>query len=346
MNAVVYRADVNEAQADGALAALLGPATQRDPFSRLTWFTLLAQECLAPAHCFLAAAHDGAHTAALPLMQQKPGEVQGLSNWYSFSLRPVVSARDQAPGLLAAIARDLARTCGRVTLSPVPDEDVQLLRTAFRRAGWIAFAEPCDVNHVLRVDGRSFAEYWATRPGRLRETVRRKGRKGAVSLRITSAFSEADWAAYEAVYRLSWKPEEGSPAFLRRLAEAEAALGHLRLGIAEVDGRPVAAQFWTVEGGTAFIHKLAHDDSARAHSPGTLLSHALFEHAIDRDGVAEVDFGTGDDPYKRDWMDTVRTRWRLTFHRPGAVRQWPAMARALARRALHGSPLVSGHGAG
>ena len=46
-----------------------------------------------------------------------------------------------------------------------------------------------------------------------------------VDLRIATAFSEADWAAYESIYRLSWKPKEGSPAFLRRFAEAEGAAG-------------------------------------------------------------------------------------------------------------------------
>jgi CelD/BcsL family acetyltransferase involved in cellulose biosynthesis len=68
----------------------------------------------------------------------------------------------------------------------------------------------------------------------------------------------------------------------------------------------VAAQFWTVDGGTAWIHKLAHLDSAKPLSAGTTLSAALFAHVIDRDRVTWVDFGTGDDPYKRDWMEQVR----------------------------------------
>ena len=37
----------------------------------------------------------------------------------------------------------------------------------------------------------------------LRETVRRKSRKGEVTLRIADTFSCADWDAYEAIYRLS-----------------------------------------------------------------------------------------------------------------------------------------------
>jgi CelD/BcsL family acetyltransferase involved in cellulose biosynthesis len=115
---------------------------------------------------------------------------------------------------------------------------------------------------------------------------------------------------------------------------AEGAAGRLRLGVARIAGKPVAAQFWTVEAGTAFIHKLAHDEDASKHSPGTLLSAALFEHVIDRDRVDEIDFGTGDDPYKRDWMEAVRNRHAVELYRLAAPRVWPALARAAAKQML------------
>jgi CelD/BcsL family acetyltransferase involved in cellulose biosynthesis len=118
------------------------------------------------------------------------------------------------------------------------------------------------------------------------------------------------------------------------LAEAEGAAGRRRLAVAASEGKPVAAQLWTVENGVAWIHKLAHDEGAKRHSPGTLLSHALFCHVIDVDGVHEVDFGTGNDGYKRDWMEQVRTRWRLDAWRMAAPRQWPSLGKALARRVL------------
>src|SRR3546814_7983792 len=75
------------------------------------------------------------------------------------------------------------------------------------------------------------------------------------------------------------------------------------MGLARIEGAPVAAQYWTVEDGTAFIHKLAHVEDSLKASPGTLLSAALFRHVIAVDRVARVDFGTGNDAYKRDWMN-------------------------------------------
>lgn len=326
----VYHAELAEAQADPALARLLARSDTSVPFDRIEWLQLMAQECLPARDCFLAVAREGDAVAVLPLAPAARG-LGPLGNWYSFFVRPQVNA--DAPHLLRALAASLARH-GAIELSPMPEDAARALAQAFRDTGWLGRVEPCDTNHHLALNGRSFAEYWSTRPGALRETVRRKGRKGVVALRIATRFDPADWAAYEAIYARSWKPGEGSPAFLRRFAEMEGAAGALRIGLAEIDGQAVAAQFWTVEGGTAWIHKLAHDERAGAHSPGTLLSAALFEHVIDRDRVHTVDFGTGNDPYKRDWMESVRARFRLRFYRPGAIRHWPALARMTVRSIL------------
>ncbi|GEN98887.1 hypothetical protein NSE01_07200 [Novosphingobium sediminis] len=332
MGITVYHADLQEAQADPALAALLGRSPASAPFDRLDWLTLLAEHCLPGAPCKIAVAREGDALAALPF-REGPEGAGPLGTWYSFFVRPLTNAPQRAPDLFAAIARSLAPT-GAARLSPMPEAEALALAAAFRAAGWIGIAEPCDTNHILSLEGRSFEQYWAARPGALRETVRRKTARGKVTLRIESTFSDADWAAYEAIYAKSWKPEEGNPAFLRAFAMAESAAGALRMGIAEIDGEAVAAQFWTVEGGTAWIHKLAHDEAHRAHSPGTLLTAALFRHVIDEDHVHTVDFGTGNDAYKRDWMEEQRPRYALQFYRPAAVGHWPALARLAARRLL------------
>jgi hypothetical protein len=338
----VYHADLAEAQADPVLAALLGRSPTSAPFDRLDWLTLLAEMCLPGTKCLIAVARDGDAVAALPLCRTKEG-VAPLGTWYSFFVRPICNDPDRAPALLAALARSLA-AAGAARFAPMPEREAEALAAAFRASGWIGTLERCDTNHVLELNGRNFDAYWAARPGALRETVRRKGSKGIVTLRIETTFSDADWDAYEAIYARSWKPEEGNPAFLRAFAKAESAAGALRMGMAEIDGQPVAAQFWTVEGGTAWIHKLAHDEASRGASPGTLLSAALFRHVIDVDHVQTVDFGTGDNPYKRDWMEAARPRYALAFYRPAAISQWPQLAKLAARRVLQprkAAPLVS-----
>src|SRR3546814_14303993 len=88
------------------------------------------------------------------------------------------------------------------------------------------------------------------------------------------------------------------------------------MGLARIEGAPVAAQYWTVEDGTAFIHKLAHVADSLTASPGTLLSAALFRHVIAVDRVARVDFGTGNDAYKRDWMNRHEPLWPIEAFNP------------------------------
>src|SRR5690606_34695968 len=243
----------------------------------------------------------------------------------------LVTAGAAHPQLLDRLARDLKRRASRIELSKLPDEDgtASRLESSMRRAGWLVLRETCDSNHVLPVEGRSYAEYLAARPGPLRTTLKRKARK--VSVEILTNFHNDAWTSYQAVYAQSWKPEEGDPELLRRFAEAEGSAGRLRLGLARHDGEVVAAQIWTVEDGTAYIHKLAHLERAKPLSAGTTLTAALFEHVIDRDEVSLVDFGTGNDPYKRDWMEQVRPRFRLTCWRRSDPRNWPAIGKAALR---------------
>lgn len=280
---------------------------------------------------FIAVAEERGNVAALPLMRHGKLLVP-LANWYSFTWKPLLTPGANAPALLTALARDLAAREKRMVLSGLPDEDgsASLLADAFRGAGWAVFREPSDANHILQVEGRSYDDYLAARPGPLRTTLKRKAKKS--SIEIHTNFTLSAWQDYEAVYDASWKPAEGKPAMLRRFAEQEGAAGRLRLGIARHEGRAIAAQFWTVENGTAYIHKLAHTGEAVPLSAGTVLTAALFEQAIDSDKVSLVDFGTGDTPYKNTWMDTMRPRFRLDCHRPGNPASWPYFARAGLRK--------------
>lgn len=325
---VDYHDDLKEVQSDAALARLLSPEMQSAPFDRLDWWRLLAEHCgLQPR---LAVARNGVGSAVLPLTGTGEHLTQ-LSNWYTFRYRPIVSPG--AEDLLTALARDLPKHASRLTLTGLPAEDAERLEAAFRAAGWIAWREQSDVNHVLALAGRDYAAYIAGRPGKLRTTLKRKS--GKVHTRVLSRFDAQVWSDYEDIYAESWKPEEGSPAFLRAFAQAEGAAGRLRLAVAHAaddpQGPALAAQMWTVEGGTAFIHKLAHRESAKPLSPGSVLSAALFRRVIDVDKVELVDFGTGDDPYKRDWMEQVRPRYRLDLLRPRAPANWPVIARRMVR---------------
>ena len=120
-------------------------------------------------------------------------------------------------------------------------------------------------------------------------------------------------AGFEEVYAKSWKDPEPSPEFNAALARECAAEGSLRLGVLSLGGAVLAAQLWVVSRGIATVLKLAHDEAAKARSPGTVLTALMIRRLMVQDRVTALDFGRGDDDYKQLWTDTRRQRigWLL-----------------------------------
>ncbi|OHD10011.1 GNAT family N-acetyltransferase [Sphingopyxis sp. RIFCSPHIGHO2_12_FULL_65_19] len=313
------------------------PATARaagfaSPFDRAAWFDLLTAHGFAGGGRIDAWGNAGSMRAWLPLRADGVGHLAGLTNWYSFSIRPLFDGDGDRAAALRALFGRLRPRAARLTLYPVVDPDEAA--AALRAAGWWVTVIAAGDRHWLDLGAMDYDGWWASRPGALRSTVQRKAKKNIVDIQLLTAFDDGSWAAYEQVYAASWKPEEGHPALLRAFAEAEGAGGRLRMGIARIGGIPVAAQFWTVEDGTAFIHKLAHVEDSLKASPGTLLSAALFRHVIEVDRVKRVDFGTGNDAYKRDWMNRHDPLWRIEAFNPARPAAWGPALKAFARSLL------------
>lgn len=306
----------------------LDRANQPCLHDRLSWFRLLERHC--PPNGKLQVVHAEQDRRRAWLFLAVDGrEADAYAAWYSLRYG-LIGEADLAPGI-AGFLRD--RRLSKVELAPI--EDPEALLAAFRSAGWFVSLEPAFGNWIARTEN-GFDEYWSRRPGQLRSTAKRKARAADLDIVIHDRFDPAAWADYEAVYRSSWKPEEGSFPFLRALAEQEGAAGTLRLGLAYHQGRPVAAQLWLVEGGIATIHKLAYAENAKAMSPGTVLGEAMFRRAIDQDGVRLIDYGTGDDAYKRDWMDERRQLWRIIAHHPRTLRGFAGAVRQRVRALVRG----------
>ncbi|WP_293881137.1 GNAT family N-acetyltransferase [Sphingomonas sp.] len=296
----------NLADAKGS-AAGLERDEQTSLFDRFDWFARTMEHCPPAPYPLIARARAEGSDAWLFLVETGNGKAQALASWYSLKFGPIFTGTPEEKtmgAMLTAIARRIGKRLSSIHLAPMTRENVDLLTRAFGRAHWSATVTETSCNWTVDVSGKSFAEYWAARPGELRSTVKRKGTKAGLDITIFDRFDSDAWGDYQTVYADSWKPEEGSHQFLRAMAEDEGAAGNLRLGIGQIDGTPVVAQLWTTENGVAIIHKLAHRDSAAEFSPGSLMSAAMFERAIDVDHVRLIDFGTGDDRYKADWMDT------------------------------------------
>jgi hypothetical protein len=275
-------------------------------FDRYEWFARTHAECpLAGAPLIARASAEGVESW-LFLDRDNRGRARGLSSWYTLSFRPVFRGnpnKEIRTELLSNIAKQLRQHVARIELTPMSADDCEMTADSFRNAGWTAIAKETGCNWTVNVAGKSFAQYWAERPGNLRKTVKSKGAKANLVVEIHTEFDAQTWRDYESIYAESWKPEEGSPEFLRDMAVTEGRSGTLRLGIGSIDGQAVAAQLWTCENGRAIAHKVAHLPSAQRFSAGTLLSAAMFEYVMDQDKVDCIDFGTGDSGYKSNWMD-------------------------------------------
>jgi hypothetical protein len=298
--------DAVEREAGDALSR----ASQPSLFDRIDWLRLVAEH--TPPEGRLLAVQAQNNVAAAWLFLAKEGSsATAFSNYYCLRYGPVLKGEpDKVVDELAAALRKAG--VARLSLSPLRADDP--LAPALRRRGWITSFTPSGVNWRVRTTGMSFEEYWASRPSQLRNTVKRRARAARLEIRIHDSFDEQAWTDYESVYRASWKPAEGSPELMRTLARQEGEAGTLRLGLAYREGQPVAAQFWLVENGQATIHKLAYREDARQYSPGTILSVEMFRRAIDVDRAELIDFGTGGDGYKADWMSESVPLYTLTAY--------------------------------
>lgn len=309
-------------------AALFDAALARHGlFFSLGWFEHLADAGLNGDAALLLYCvrrrQDGEPTLVLPLRQAVDGRgarrLEGLANWYSSLYGPIAQPGTDHGAALAALAAAITAERPRwdiLDLHPLDPDDPAFaaMLNALRSAGMATQRYFCFQNWYLQVAGRCYDDYAASLPSRLKNTLKRKGRQLEKSQRARfeivtgGAGLESAIAHYQAVYAASWKSAEPAPDFMPGLMRLCAARGWLRLGLASVDGEPAAAQLWIVCAGVASIYKLAYDERCASLSIGSLLTERLMRHVIDVDRVAEVDYLTGDDAYKRDWMSHSRER--------------------------------------
>ncbi len=250
-------------------------------------------------------------------------KLSGYANYYTSLFGPLRSETDaHATEHWSLIANAIARETPHwhmVDLHPLDRDSTSFQQAvdALRNAGMLVQPYFCFGNWYLSVNGRSFADYFKTLSGPLKNTIKRKSaqiKKTAtlkISILSTMADVEEGTRAFTSVYQSSWKNPEPYDKFIPGLIRSCAENGSLRLGVAYLDGLPVASQLWIVSAGIASIYKLAYDERVGRLSIGSILTAALMEHVIDVDRVREVDYLTGDEPYKKDWMSHRRERWGI-----------------------------------
>lgn len=308
----------------GAFEAACGEASW-------AWFSIVAQTTLAPDEtAVIAWCGDDSTIAAMPLASRVDGRLRALTAPYTTRYAPLMANPK------AALALGHALGCavrGSLTIDAWEDTPV----TAAFVAGLATGGLGCHRHHHFINRRARFTEaeaYLTQLPGALREIVRRREKRLERASRLdyamlsTAAECSAAIVDYLGIYGASWKQPEPHPEFIPTLIRAGAAAGWLRLALLRIDGAPVAAQIWLVDGARATLFKLAHVETAREHAPGTLLTHWAIRRLARTAGTTEIDFGRGDDAYKAQWAPLAVERYGLT---------------AAAPRSLHGAAIWLRH---
>jgi hypothetical protein len=326
-----------------AQQALFTRAAERSFFALPLWYHVLARhgtdKALAPR--LYLDNRDSPAVALVCAREDSARRLTSLTTYYSTEHGPIYGSGEPR---LAAALEDIAAGLIReqpgwhalqlAGLDPA-DQAYETLIAAFRKAGGAVFPYFDSGTWYEDTGGLDFVRYLAERPATLRNTYRRRGAKldAEAKARITyhesaSAIDEAI-ADYDAIYRASWKESEPFPDFTPALIRAAAELGALRLGVMKIDGVPAAVQLWLHWRGRTTIYKLAHDRRFDDYSVGTVLTMRMMERVLERDRPIEINFGRGDDEYKKLWLTKRRERWGLFIANP---RNLPGFMLALRER--------------
>ncbi len=283
------------------------------------WFELVARHA-GPERALILSVTDDASAGLVCLRSADGHDLGSCTNLYTCAFDAL--ARGTGGGEMRAFAKSFVsvlRPGGVIHLRGIDSGSAHLgaLIAGLRDGGLVVKSHFDWGTWFERTEGTDFGRYLSARPSMLRNTWKRKGalllRSAKAKFRLYRRGEgiESYLAAYESVRERSWKDQEPIPSFIPQLVGVAAGLGALRFGVLDVDGAPAAAQFWIVWEGKATIYKLVYADALARFSPGTLLTMHMLESVLEEDRPVEIDFGRGDDAYKKLWLSSRREHWGI-----------------------------------
>ena len=299
--------------------------TQPNFFLSFDWFFLLFETSLSRTltpYIYVVADERGTPVGALFCCVAQQGLVRrllSLTNFYTmgFSLCLTQGGTD-----MRAVVRELVsyiaaeRPRWHLVLWKLMRADTAIVRYVSEQlseSGFSSYQFFQYENWYFEAGGSNFQTYFSERPPSLRKNIIRReknlGKTHSFEIKVVGYNSdrlEEIARDFIAVYNRSWRQAEPFPNFIPMLTTVCARLGILRLGILYVEGKPAAGQLWITSERKAIIYKVAYDEQFRNLGVGAILSKEMFRIALDEDHVEEIDYGVGSEPYKKDWMSSVR----------------------------------------
>jgi hypothetical protein len=324
-------------------SGLFSQAGEDSFFLSLPWFRNLERTVLGPDEVVRIIGVEKREprkvpAGALVLKSGRPSNrflsqftVESLTTYYTSYFAPVI-ARDSenVDEITKLFAFELGARRPRWDVLNIRPVDLSLravkaLYAALNELGFSTQTYFCFGNWYLKVESRSYAEYFKDLPSVIRKNIpyyqRRIEKNARVRIRLFTSFEDLEIAIrdYELIYNSSWRDSEAYPNFVRGLVRIAAEQGWLRMGLFYIDDEPAAAQVWIVHGRVASIYKVCYAEKFAKSSVGSVLTAHMLEHALDIDRVEEVDYLSGDDNYKANWMSDRRERWGIMVFNPKTV---------------------------
>lgn len=270
-----------------------------------TWWRHFGRD--RPLRLFRARHPDGSLAAILPLYQAARSPlriVRFVGHGPADQLGPVAAPDDRA-----VAARALRRTLESGELRA----DLLLTERLPGDEGWAPALAPAAVlrresSPVIRIAGLGWEDFLASRSSNFRGQVRRRERKlvrdHALELRLSDDPERlpADFETFLSLHAARWGRESGAfgetrRAFHREFAARALERGWLRLWLAEVGGRTIAAWYGFRYGDAEWYYQAGRDPAWEESSVGfVLLSHTVREAFEAR--MREYRLLLGDEPYK------------------------------------------------
>lgn len=307
----------------------LNTAAEHSFFSSQGWLRLLAAQgwhateppfWLQGSHSLWPLAADLYHWSGLKLPRWR-----ALANCYSSFYQPAGLLDDASIGQLSDAARQQRQAI--LELWPLHQDSADQLVTGLNRRGWHCHRYPLYGNWHQQLPDQ-FEQYWQQRSSQLRNTVQRRQKKlerQSHRFLLLTDTTQLDWglAEFKRLYQKRWPGAELHPGFVPALIRYLAEQQQLRLGFLLLEEQVIAAQLWIVEQKRALMYKVAYDCDQQQYSPGSLLLRWMIEYLMQQDKIRVLDFLTGDDGYKAEWLDQREQRYGVQAvrwtHFPGIL---------------------------
>jgi len=288
-------------------------------FSNNQWYIDLEKSiCNNTSTPYIITITDNKNQHTIPMTESSNKNIRRLkcmANYYTpfYKLVSSLIITDEIHHNIISTCSDSLLNFHTIDIAPIYTEDAEIWSKSLSSIGFKCHTYQHSTNwyhdNILSVD-----QYWSLRPDKLIKIIENKKNKlkkiGGYKTVINRANDinelQIKLSHYHHIYYESWKKLEPHPYFIDSICQHAWKNNKLRIGITYHHDFPVAAQIWFINNSTAYIFKLAHRHSYRKNSIGTLLTEKMINHVIDTDKVNCIDFLTGDDNFKKDWMQSNR----------------------------------------